>query len=100
MFGALGNLANVMKQAAQIKENMQKHQEQLARQTHEADAGGGLVKVTVNGRCELISIKIDPEAAKDVELRRSENQMTALRSSPSPRRTKPPMTRSPAFLPR
>jgi DNA-binding YbaB/EbfC family protein len=68
MFGALGNLANVMKQAAQIKENMQKHQEQLARQTHEADAGGGLVKVTVNGRCELVKIKIDPEAAKDVEL--------------------------------
>ena len=68
MFGSLGNLANIVKQAAQMKEQMRKHQEQLAQQTFEADAGGGQVQAIVNGRGELVNIKIDPEAAKDVEL--------------------------------
>ena len=45
MLGGLGNFANLIKQAGQMKENMAKMQEELAKQTHQAEAGAGLVKV-------------------------------------------------------
>ncbi len=68
MFGGLGNLAGMLKQAKALQENMQKMQEELAAQRHEGDAGAGMVRVEVNGKMELTRIKIDPAAVKDVEL--------------------------------
>ncbi|NLE60588.1 MAG: YbaB/EbfC family nucleoid-associated protein [Planctomycetes bacterium] len=68
MFGGLGNLAGLMKQAKSMQENMQKMQESLAEQRFEADAGAGMVRVVVNGKSELVDIKIDPKAASDTEL--------------------------------
>lgn len=71
MFGGLGNLGNLgtlFKQAKSLQENMQKMQESLAQQRIEADAGAGLVRATVDGKGELVRIKIDPQAATDVEL--------------------------------
>ncbi len=68
MFGALGNLAGLMKQAKSMQENMQKMQESLAEQRYEAEAGAGLVRAVVNGRSELVDVKIDPQATADVEL--------------------------------
>ena len=41
MFGNLGNLAGMLKQAKALQENMQKMQEQLVQQRYEADAGAG-----------------------------------------------------------
>ncbi|GMU19915.1 MAG: hypothetical protein AMXMBFR13_00190 [Phycisphaerae bacterium] len=68
MFGGLGNFASMIKQAKSLQENMQKVQEELAQQRHEADAGAGMVRAQVDGRGELVSIKIDPQATSDVEL--------------------------------
>ena len=68
MLGSLGNLAGIMKTAKDLQANMQKVQSELANRRFEADAGGGSVHVTVDGKSTLIDIKIDPEAAKDVEL--------------------------------
>lgn len=68
MFGALGNLAGLMKQAKSMQENMQKMQEALGEQRYEAEAGAGMVRVVVNGRSELVDIKIDPKAVSDIEL--------------------------------
>jgi DNA-binding YbaB/EbfC family protein len=68
MFGGLGNLAEMMKQAKSLQENFQKMQEQLALQTYDGDAGAGMVRAEVNGRMELVRVKIDPAAAGDVEL--------------------------------
>ncbi|MCG3138313.1 MAG: Nucleoid-associated protein [Phycisphaerae bacterium] len=68
MFGSLGNLAQLIKQAGQLRENMARMQEELAKRTFEADTGAGLVRVTVNGRSELLSLKISPQAVGDVEL--------------------------------
>ncbi len=68
MFGNLGNLAGMLKQAKALQENMQKMQEELAQQRFEADAGAGMVKATVSGKLELVQIKIDPQAAGDLEL--------------------------------
>lgn len=68
MLGGLGNLSGLMKSAKVLKEQMATLQAELAHKRYDADAGGGLVRVVVDGRCTLVDVKIDPEAAKDVEL--------------------------------
>lgn len=67
MMGGLGNFANLIKQASQMKENMASWQEELAKRTFEADAGAGMVRAIVNGKGELVDIRIEPQAAEDVE---------------------------------
>src|SRR5258706_1354020 len=62
MFDALknlGNLGDLMRKAGEMKARMAQMQEELAKKTVTADAGGGMVEATVNGRLELIRIKID-----------------------------------------
>ena len=68
MLGGLGNLAGIMRTAKDLQANMQKMQSELATRRYDGDAGGGLVRAVVDGKCTLVDIKIDPEAAKDVEL--------------------------------
>lgn len=64
------NMSNLMKQAQQIQAKMAKLQEELENRTLEASSGGGMVTVVVNGRQEVLSIKIDPEVIDpdDVEM--------------------------------
>lgn len=64
------NINKLMKQAQQMQAQMAKMQEELEEKTIEATAGGGVVKVVVNGRQEFLDIKIDPEAVDpdDVEM--------------------------------
>jgi DNA-binding YbaB/EbfC family protein len=52
----------LMQQAQQMQEQMAKAQEELAHQTVEASAGGGMVTVTATGALEITSIKIEPGA--------------------------------------
>lgn len=59
--GNLGNLAGMMKQAMDMKNKMEEMKESLGAETVEASAGGGMVKVVVNGKCKVESITIDPE---------------------------------------
>ena len=61
------NIQNMMKQAQQMQERLQK---QMAELRIEATAGGGMVTVVVNGGKQLQSIKIDPEVVikEDVEM--------------------------------
>jgi len=66
---SLGDLGNIMKQAQQLQERLSQVQDTVARQTVEASAGGGMVKVVVNGKHELLSLTLDPAVLKeDVEL--------------------------------
>jgi DNA-binding YbaB/EbfC family protein len=55
------NFGNIMKQAKKLQERMAQLQDQLALKTVEASAGGGMVSVVVNGKHELVSLKIDRE---------------------------------------
>jgi len=55
----LGNIGEMMKQARQLQDKMKTVQENLARQQISADAGAGMVEATVNGKLELVKIKID-----------------------------------------
>jgi len=68
MLGGFGNLAGILKSAKDLQGNLAKLQEQLAARRFEGGAGGGMVLATVDGRGALIDIKIDPQAATDVEL--------------------------------
>lgn len=68
MFGALGNMAGLLKAAKDFQGNMKRMQEQLAARRYEGDAGGGMVRVTVDGKATVLDVKIDPQAVQDVEL--------------------------------
>jgi len=68
MFGKLGDLANLMKSAKQMQANFAQLQQELASRRYIADAGAGLVKVTVDGRGTLITVSIEPRAVEDVAL--------------------------------
>ena len=59
----------LMRQAQEMQTQMARAQEQLAHETVEASAGGGLVTVKATGAGDLISISIDPKAVDpdDVE---------------------------------
>lgn len=61
---------NIMKQAKMMQEKIGKIQEEMANKTVEASAGGGMIKTVINGRQEMVSIKIDPEVVNpdDIEM--------------------------------
>lgn len=68
--GGMGNMNQMLKQAQKLQEEMAKAQEELKTRTVEASAGGGAVQVVVNGKNELVELKIKPEAVdpEDVEM--------------------------------
>lgn len=59
MFGDLGK---IMKMAGEMKRKMPELKEKLAASEYTAEAGGGMVRVTVNGRLALTELHISPEA--------------------------------------
>ena len=64
------NLTGMMKQAQKLQAKMVEMQAELGNRTVSAQAGGGMVEAVVNGRQELVSLRIDPEVAvpDDVEM--------------------------------
>ncbi|PIV02118.1 MAG: YbaB/EbfC family nucleoid-associated protein [Syntrophobacterales bacterium CG_4_8_14_3_um_filter_58_8] len=64
------NFGNIMKQAKKMQERMVELQEELATKSVEATAGGGMVSVRVNGKFEILSLKIEKEVVNpdDVEM--------------------------------
>ncbi|MDQ6700561.1 MAG: YbaB/EbfC family nucleoid-associated protein [Acidobacteriota bacterium] len=60
-----GNMQAMMKQAQQMQEKLQ---EEIAKIRVEASAGGGMVSVKMDGHKNVLGVKIDPEAAGDVEM--------------------------------
>jgi len=66
----LANFQNIIKQAQQMQAKMVKLQEELASRTVEASAGGGMVTAVVNGKHELVSLKVEKDVVNpdDVEM--------------------------------
>ena len=60
-----GNMQQIMRQAQQAQEKMQ---QKIALIRVEATAGGGMITVGMDGQKNLLSVKIDPEVAGDVEM--------------------------------
>jgi len=68
-----GELGQLMQQAQRMQENLQRAQEELAKLEVVGQSGGGMVSVTMNGRHEVRSVRIDrklfiddPEMAEDL----------------------------------
>ena len=61
-------MGNMMKQAQKLQAKMAKMQEELANQTVEGTAGGGMVTVVANGRQQVLSITIDKEVVDPDDL--------------------------------
>lgn len=56
----MANMGDMMKQAKQMQDRLLRAKEEAANKTVEASAGGNMVTVVVNGRPELVSLRIDP----------------------------------------
>jgi DNA-binding YbaB/EbfC family protein len=61
-------LGNILKQAQQMHAKISQLQEELAGKSVEATSGGGMVKIVINGRQEILSVRIDPEVVNREEI--------------------------------
>ena len=63
-------LNSILKQAQQLQKQIEHLQAELAEKRVEGTAGGGMVTAVVNGRLELVDVKIDPEVVNpdDVDI--------------------------------
>ena len=61
---------NMIKQAQKMQQDMLKMQEEMESKEYDATSGGGMVKAVVNGKHEVLSLTINPEAVdpEDVEM--------------------------------
>ena len=68
--GGMGNMNQMIKQAQKMQEQMLKMQEEMEVKTFTADAGGGAVSATVNGKKELQDITLKEEVVDpdDIEM--------------------------------
>jgi len=57
----LGDLMGMMRDFGTLRQRLQAAQDELARKTVTGEAGGGMVRATVNGRQELLDLHIDPD---------------------------------------
>lgn len=64
------DIGNLMKQAQKMQMEMEKAQKELESKVFEGQAGGGAVKIEMNGKKEMTSISIEPDAADsdDIEM--------------------------------
>ena len=59
--GGPSNMQSMLKQAQKMQEDMAAKQAELEACEYDVAAGGGVVKVKINGKKEILSVKIDPE---------------------------------------
>lgn len=69
-YGGMGNMNGMMKQVQQMQKQMEKMQEELELREIDTTSGGGAVKVTVNGKKEILKLEIQPDVvdAEDMEM--------------------------------
>jgi nucleoid-associated protein EbfC len=73
----LPNMAGMMKQFQKMQEQMAQVQDELAQKTIVGESGGGMVKVTVNGKQQLVGIQIDKELLNPAEVEMLEDLILA-----------------------
>ena len=60
-----GGMGNIMKQAQEMQEKMQRVQEEVAKAEVHGEAGAGMVKITMNGRHDVKRVNIDPSVLSE-----------------------------------
>ena len=78
-FGGFGgpNMQQLMRQAQKMQEQMTKAQEELDAKEYEATSGGGMVTCRVNGKREVLSLTIKPEAVDPEDMEMLEDTVMA-----------------------
>ncbi len=77
MFKNLGNVAGLIKQAQKMREEFERVHEELKERVVEGSAGAGAVIATANGRGELLTVKITPEAVDPEDMEMLEDLVVA-----------------------
>ena len=77
MGGGPSNMQSMLKQAQKMQEDMAQKQAELEEREYETSAGGGVVNVKINGKKEIISVKIDPEVVDPNDVETLEDLVTA-----------------------
>jgi hypothetical protein len=77
MKGGMPNMQGMMKQLQKMQEKMAQVQAELEQKTVIAEAGGGMVKVTANGKQQVVKIEVDKEVINPEEKEMLEDLITA-----------------------
>ena len=68
---------DILKQAQQMHAKISQLQEEMASKTVETSAGGGMVNIVMNGKQEILSLRIDPEAVSREDIEMLQDLITA-----------------------
>ena len=71
------NIQKMMKDLQKVQGKMAQVQEELQAATYEAEAGGGLVKVTINGKFEVQAVRLKKEAVDPDDIEALEDLLMA-----------------------
>ena len=75
--GGPSNMQAVLKQAQKMQEDMAAKQEELEAREYEVSAGGGVVNVKINGKKEILSVKLEPEIVDPDDIETLEDLVVA-----------------------
>ena len=70
-------MQSMLKQAQKMQEDMAAKQAELEEREYEVAAGGGVVNVKINGKKEILSVKIEPEVVDPDDIETLEDLITA-----------------------
>jgi DNA-binding YbaB/EbfC family protein len=71
------NMAGMMKQLQKVQERMAEVQQMLEQKTVTGESGGGMVKVTANGKHQLVKVEVDREVVNPEEIEMLEDLILA-----------------------
>ena len=77
MGGGPSNMQAVLKQAQKMQEDMAAKQEELDAREYDVSAGGGVVNVKINGKKEILSVKLAPEIVDPDDIETLEDLVVA-----------------------
>ena len=77
MGGGPSNMQAVLKQAQTMQEDMAAKQEELEAREYDVSAGGGVVNVKINGKKEILSVKLSPEIVDPDDIETLEDLVVA-----------------------
>ncbi len=75
--GGMPNMQSMMKQIQKMQERIAQVQAELEQKTVSADAGGGMVRVTANGKQQIVKIEIEKEVVNPEEKEMLEDLVVA-----------------------
>lgn len=75
--GGASNMQSMLKQAQKMQEDMAQKQEELETREYDISAGGGVVNVKINGKKEILAVKLSPEIVDPDDIETLEDLIVA-----------------------